>query len=83
MADCFNKLGALIGIELMKKFSADYIVKKYTKLYNQLCTKFNLIPTNTITFGLGNKLDKKNKSKFQRGSYVRVCVSKKLTETIK
>lgn len=83
MADCFNKLGALIGIELMKKFKPDYIVKKYEKTYNKICKKFNLIPTNTITFGLGDKLSKKNKFKFQRGSYVRICVSKALVKNFK
>lgn len=83
MADCFNKLNASIGIKLMKKFSADYIVKKYTKVYDKICTKFNLIPTQTITFGLGDKWNKKNKSKFQRGSYVRVCVSKALVKNFK
>lgn len=83
MADCFNKLNALIGIKLMKKFSADYIIKKYTKVYDKICTKFNLIPTQTVTFGLGDKLSKKNKSKFQRGSYVRVCISKALVKNFK
>lgn len=78
MADCFNKLGSVIGTKLMKKFSADYIIKKYKKRYDKICYDFNLIPTNTITVGLGNNLDNKNKIKFKRGSYIRVCVSNEL-----
>ena len=72
MGDCHNKLGACIGINLMKQFPADYIVKKYSNKYNKICQTNNFTTTNTITLALGN--DKK----FQRGSYVRVCVSNAL-----
>ena len=72
MGDCHNKLGACIGINLMKQYPADYIINKYFFKYWEICETNNLTPTNTITLAIGK--DKK----FQRGSYVRVCISKAL-----
>jgi hypothetical protein len=72
MADCYNKLGSCIGIDLMKKYTADYIINKYWFKYYEICETNNLTPTNTVTLALGSN------KKFQRGSYVRVCVSNAL-----
>jgi len=79
MGDCFNKLGAFVAVEIMKRYSADWIIDKYWQKYLNICDDHGLLPTNTVTLALGDKLDADNRQKFTRGSYVRVCVSRSLT----
>ena len=79
MADCYNKLGAYIAVELMKQYSSDYIIDKYWKRYLSICEDNNLTPTNTITLARGDNLDADIREMFTRGNYVRLCVSKPLT----
>ena len=78
MANCYNKLGAYVAVEIMKQYSANWIIDKYWQSYKSICADYELIPTNTVTLALGDNLDADNKEKFTRGSYVRVCVSKSL-----
>ena len=78
MADVYNKLGAYIAVELMKQYSADWIIDKYWQSYESICEEYKLIPTKTVTLALGDNLQQEYKEKFTRGNYVRLCVSKKL-----
>jgi hypothetical protein len=43
-----NKISHQLIIDLMKNFSADYIVKKYSHLQKFWCDKLNLKPTNSV-----------------------------------
>ena len=70
-----NNIGLHVAINLMNIFNSDYIVEKYSKKQNQICKKFNLIPSNCINFGLGNN----EYCEFNRGGeFNRVCISRLL-----
>ena len=71
MANCFNRLNAVIGIELLNKFSHDWLVNKYLAQYFSICDRLTLTPTNTLTLALGDE----SQQEFLRGDYVRVCIS--------
>jgi hypothetical protein len=75
--DMFNKAGAALGLQIMKKFSPDYNQKKYREKQIEICNQFDIEPSKSVIFGLGdNKF-----SKFNRGSYTnRVCISKLLVK---
>lgn len=47
-----NRIGAKLGLELIKKFSPDYIYNKYSNQQKILCANLNIIPSNTVLFGL-------------------------------
>jgi hypothetical protein len=75
--DMFNKAGAALGLQIMKKFSPDYNQEKYGKKQIEICNQFDLEPSKSVIFGLGDK----KFSKFNRGSYTnRVCISKLLVK---
>lgn len=50
-----NRIGATLGLELIKKFSPDYIYNKYVGQQQTLCSKLNITPSNTVLFGLDSK----------------------------
>jgi len=75
--DMFNKAGAALGLEIIKKFSPDYNQNKYHKKQEEICTKFGLEPSKCVNFGLGDN----RYSKFNRGAkWNRVCLSNLLIE---
>jgi hypothetical protein len=75
--DMFNKTGAALGLEIMKKFSPDYIQNKYYEKQKEICSNFNFDVSNCVVFGLGDE----SYSKFNRGSqWNRVCISNFLIE---
>lgn len=62
-----NRIGAKLGIELIKNYGPDHIYNKYVDQQNVLCKKLNIVPSNTILFGL----DYNNKyHEYNRGSDV-------------
>ena len=75
--DMFNKAGAALGLEIIKKFPPDYNQDKYHKKQEEICTKFGLEPSKCVNFGLGDN----RYSKFNRGAkWNRVCLSNLLIE---
>ena len=75
--DMFNKAGAALGLEIIKKFSPDYNQNKYHKKQEEICTKFGLEPSKCVNYGLGDN----RYSKFNRGAkWNRVCLSNLLIE---
>ena len=50
-----NRLGAILGLELIRNFEPDYIVNKYKDTQMQFCKQTNTIPSSTVLFGLGNE----------------------------
>ena len=75
--DMFNKAGAALGLEIMNKFSPDYIQNKYYEKQKEICSNFNFDVSNCVVFGLGDE----GYSKFNRGSqWNRVCISNFLIE---
>jgi hypothetical protein len=45
-------LAATIGVHLMEKFDADFLVRKYKKVQTAICQKLCLAPSQTLFFGL-------------------------------
>ena len=67
-----NRLSAFIGIKLLKKFSFDYIYKKYEKLQKHYCNKMKITPSNVVTLAIGGK----KWNKYNRGGEKnRLCLS--------
>jgi len=60
-----NRLGATIGLEFIKNFSPDYIVKKYKETQIKFCKQLDIVVSDTVLFGL----DYSNKfPQYQRGT---------------
>lgn len=47
-----NKIGALIGLEYFKHFSADYIPQKYIDKQLDFCNTLGVEPSKTVLFGI-------------------------------
>jgi hypothetical protein len=58
--------------ELIDKISPDYMVDKYIDAQNAICNELNIIPSNTIIFGLDYSTRFSN---FKRGDVNRLCLS--------
>lgn len=64
-ANYTNRTSALIGIEFLEKFSPEYIVNKYKNKQIEFCQELDVVPSNTVLFGL----DTKNKfPEYNRGT---------------
>lgn len=74
-SDIFDRLGAYISIALLEKFSHDWWVKRYLDSSRTICRDHGLFPTNTLTIGIG----KEQHRQYQRGDYIRVCISDELS----
>lgn len=48
-------LSAKIGMETARVFSPDYITDEYMALQGEICTRFDLSPSDTVVFGLGDE----------------------------
>ena len=67
-----NRVGAYIGLKLIKKFEFDYIHKKYFKKQNYFCKKLSLIPSSVVCLGIGGDKWKE----YNRGNKTnRLCLS--------
>lgn len=71
----FDRLGSYISIKLLNQYSHDWFINRYRPLALEVCQQVGLEPTNTVTFGLGTSA----MTKYQRGDYVRVCISKTIS----
>jgi hypothetical protein len=50
-----NRLGAQLGLELISKFSPDYIFNKYRQRQQELCLEHSVTPSSTVLFGIGGE----------------------------
>lgn len=50
-----NKIGEAIGLKYITEFSPSYIVNKYKSVQTQLCAELNVVPSNTVLFGIDMK----------------------------
>ena len=67
-----NKLSLYIGLKIIRKFSFDYLYKKYSGLQNYYCKKMNLTPSNVVAIALGGN---KWKGYNRGGTKNRICLS--------
>lgn len=59
-----NRLGAELGVYLMKKFSPDYIYDKYREKQEKFCSVLGVNPSDTVIFGIGDS----NWNEYNRGT---------------
>ena len=50
-----NRLGAFVGSEMMLKYSVDYNVNRWKEKQLEFCRQLEVIPSNSIIFGLGDE----------------------------
>ena len=50
-----NRLGPQIGLQLINKFSPDYIYIKYKDRQLEICKDLNVTPSRTVLFGIGGE----------------------------
>lgn len=50
-----NRIGAKLGLALLKTFGSDYVYNKYAAQQKTICDKLNIEPSNTVIFGLDHK----------------------------
>jgi hypothetical protein len=72
-----NKYSMALGVHYMKQFGPDWNWETYQTRYNEVCDQYNLHPTDTVIFGLGDEV---RHSEFNRGvpGNYRVCISEYL-----
>ena len=51
-AEYTNRIGAALGLELIRAFSADYIVNKYKSIQETYCDYLEVCPSDTVLFGI-------------------------------
>jgi hypothetical protein len=58
-----NKVGAIIGLEYLKNFSADYIPDKYIDKQKEFCYTLGVKASKTVLFGIDDthKYDQYNR----------------------
>ena len=54
-AEYTNRISATLGLELIRTFSADYIVNKYKPVQEEYCKFLDVCPSDTILFGIAAK----------------------------
>lgn len=74
-----NRLACGVGLELLRKYSADYNVLTWQATQSKFCEQLGVLPSNSVVFGLGG--DQFNK--YNRGGATnRLCFSKYLQSGI-
>jgi hypothetical protein len=70
-----NRLSAYVGLKVLEIKTADSTYNDYRNTQLEFCNKFNLIPSNTVIFGLD---ESKKYQRYNRGSdnNNRICFSK-------
>jgi len=77
-ANYINRVGALIGNNLMENFSSNYIYNKYREKQKEICKELDLKLTNCVNFATSTT---SSWNYLQRdGLYSRACLSERLIE---
>jgi hypothetical protein len=70
-----NRLGAAVGLDLISQYSIDWNVERWHDQQLEFCKQLNIVPSNTIIFGLGDE----NYQQYNRGgSANRLCLARYL-----
>jgi hypothetical protein len=75
----YNRIAVSVGINLLKKFSHDWLIDRYVSKQYEICKQFDIDPTPTITLAIGNQ---KNYGQFWREGYYRICITDELQHNI-
>lgn len=60
-----NRIGAALGLELIRNFSCDYIPRTYKSKQEEFCHFLEVIPSKTVLFGIGIS----NWTEYNRGGF--------------
>lgn len=74
----YNRYSAHVGIELMSKFSHNWLIEKYRPLQERICRELDLTPSKTLTLAV----DRKQRPEFLRNNYYRVCITNELQQHV-
>lgn len=74
----YNRYAAFVGIELLKSFDHDWLIKKYRPIQEKICNHHDLEPS--LTFTLAS--DRQRRKEFFRQNYYRVCITDELHQSI-
>lgn len=73
--DYLSKFSMKLHSLLLKDFTADYIYDKYRKIQVNICNEYELVPSDTVIFGINSN----NKWKdYKRTNTNRICLSIKI-----
>jgi hypothetical protein len=75
----YNRIAVAVGVNLLDKFSHDWIVERYWDKHKEICNKHHIEPTATLTLALGNA---QHHSQFWREGYYRICITDELHNNI-
>jgi hypothetical protein len=76
-----NRLGAGLGLELIKRFSADYNCIAWSNIQKILCEELEIKPSASVIFGIDHRGER---PEYNRGNTTnRLCLSKYLFERVK
>lgn len=75
----YNRISAKIGVELLKKYSHDWLLDRYLPLQQKVCQTLKITPTPTVTLALGDAVQH---NEFWREGYFRICITDELNEQI-
>lgn len=74
-ADIFDRFGCYMSMQLLEKYSHDFVVQTVKPISDSVCKQLHLEPTKTMTLALGGESLRKD---FERGDYIRVCITNEI-----
>jgi len=74
-ADIFDRFGCYMSMQLLEKYSHDFVVQTVKPISDSVCKQLHLEPTKTMTLALGDESLRKD---FERGDYIRVCITNEI-----
>ena len=72
----YNRYSAQVGIDLLSKFSHNWLIEKYQPVQEQICRELDLTPSLTLTLAV----DSQQRAEFLRNGYYRVCITHELQQ---
>jgi hypothetical protein len=86
----YNRVGAYVGLRLLRRFSADFIAETYGAAYADVCRELDVMPTHCMMIASVKHEDRRfdkvlRDDRFEDvtlpdGAYRRVCVSGYLSD---
>lgn len=76
----FNRVGWHLGLDLMRRFSVDFIAEKYRSTQLAICKELDVEPSACVIFGLARATDERFKALNRGRDTHRLCVSRLIAE---
>jgi len=78
-SNTYNRIAVAVGTTLLSNFSHDWIIERYRHKQKEICKKYDIEPTSTLTLALGNA---QTHSQFWREGYYRICITDELHNNV-